>query len=288
MPAIATHVPRLKLLRGSFLLRLLPHGLSLFAAGLLLLGAYRGYQWIWSHDLPPAAPSTVATTDASPDPLQDLLAANLFGSLEGESSSAPPLSSLKIIVNGVVAAAERSLALVSIEGKPQDSFAVGEEILPGVQLAEVQADRIFVKRGNLLEMLMLEGANDLPLLSMLVGASPPAASAQANGASRRDQTEVTLSRTMLQNKVQSPQELLSQVTLVKDGKAGFQLREIESGSLVEELGLRGGDTIVGINGLAINSTDDMMHAYQTVKSANLVRLEIVRAGNKQMLEYKIN
>lgn len=199
-----------------------------------------------------------------------------------DTPAQPPLSSLKLIVNGVVAAAERGLALISVDGKPQEAFAVGEDILPGVQLAEVQADRIFVKRGSLLEKLMLDGANETPLLSLMEGNSLP------DRASKRARTEMAVSRETVRSKVQSPQELLSQVTLVKDGKAGFQLREIESGSLVEELGLESGDTILGVNGLAINSTDDMMRAYQAVKNANLVRLEILREGSKRTLQYKIN
>jgi len=284
MPTVALSRPRLPPWRAAPLLRLLPRGLVLLAAGLLALNAYRWYQRLSAPAVPPV-PSIPVTETVTSDPLQTLVASNLFGSVEGggmDTPAQPPLSSLKLIVNGVVAAAERGLALISIEGKPQEAFAVGEDILPGVQLAEVQADRIFVKRGSLLEKLMLDGANETPLLSLMEGNSLP------DRGSKRDRAEMAVSRETLRSKVQSPQELLSQVTLVKDGKAGFQLREIESGSLVEELGLQGGDTIIGVNGLAINSTDDMMRVYQAVKNADLVRLEIIREGSKRTLQYKIN
>lgn len=291
MPAITTHGPRLVPQHGASLLRLLPHGLSLLAAVLLMLSAYRWYLLVSSPSIPPDAPNNMTTVASPSDPLQGLLTANLFGAVDGDHSGAPsqpPLSSLKLVVNGVIAAAERGLALISIDGKPQELIAVGMEILPGVQLTEVQPDCILLKRGNLLAKFMLEGASDTPLLSLLDGASHQTVNSLAGRAPKRDQTEMALSREMLRSKIQSPQELLSQVTLAKDSKAGFQLREVESGSLVEELGLRSGDVVVGINGLGINSTDDMMRAYQTVKNANLVQLEIVREGTKQTLQYKIN
>ncbi len=291
MPTIATHGPLLVKQHGPSLLRLLPHGLTLLAAVLLTLSAYRWYLLVSNPSIPSDAPNNVTTVASPSDPLQGLLAANLFGAVDGDNSNAPsqpPFSSLKLIVNGVIAAAERGLALISSDGKPQELFAVGMEILPGVQLAEVQPDRIVLKRGNLFEKFMLEGATDTPLLSLLDYASQQSVNSLTGKAPKRNQTEMAISREMLLSKVQSPQELLSQVTLVKDSKAGFQLREVESGSLVEELGLRGGDVVVGINGLGINSTDDMMRAYQSVKSAALVRLEIVREGTKQTLQYKIN
>jgi len=277
-------------MRAAWLLRLLPRALFLLTAGLLALNAYRWYQRLSTPAAPPVRSIPVTETASVSDPVQTLVAANLFGSVEGggaDTPSQPPLSALKLIVNGVVAA-ERGLALVSVDGKPQEAFAVGEDILPGVQLAEVQADRIFVKRGGLLEKLMLDGASDTPLLSLMESSSPMLTTSLPGRASKRDRTEMAVSRETVRSKVQSPQELLSQVTLVKDGKAGFQLREIESGSLVEELGLESGDTILGVNGLAINSTDDMMRAYQAVKNANLVRLEILREGSKRTLQYKIN
>lgn len=96
-----------------------------------------------------------------------------------------------------------------------------------------------------------------------------------------------LSRDTLRSQVQSPQELLSQAIVVPSSGGGFALQEVESGSLIEQLGLRAGDVILSANGQALRSTDDIMRAYQGSQGMSQVRLEVSRDGRRVQYLYDI-
>lgn len=221
--------------------------------------------------------------------LQALLDAMLFGRAgeNGQQAQLVPLSSLNLVLNGVMATHTGGSALIAVKGQPQQAFAVGDEVLPGVELAAVLQDRALLKRGGMLESLLLEGADEAPLFS--VGAVSVMPSAPAQSRSREnDATRFVLSRETLRTQVHSPQELLSQAMVVPNSGGGFALQEIEPGSLIEQFGLRSGDVVLTANGQALRSTDDIMRAYQGLQGANQVRLEVSRDGRRVQHLYEIH
>jgi general secretion pathway protein C len=220
--------------------------------------------------------------------LQVLLDAMLFGRAEDNDQPVQPLplSSLNLILNGVMATNTGGSALVAVKGQPQQAFAVGDEVLPGVLLSAVLQDRILLKRGGLLESLLLEGAADALLFSVGVA---PVQDTQVQTPSRNSGgTHFVLSRDTLRSQVQSPQELLSQAVVVPNSGGGFALQEIQSGSLIEQFGLRAGDVILSANGQALKSTDDIMRAYQGSQDMKQVKLEILRDGRRVEHLYEIH
>lgn len=220
--------------------------------------------------------------------LEVILDAMLFGRAEenGLQAQLPPISSLDLVLNGVMAAHTGGSAMIAVKGQPQQAFAVGEEVLPGVALAAVLHDRALLKRGGMLESLFLEGADDALIFS--VGAAS-ASSPRVQSRSRdNDATRFVLSRETLRSQVQSPQELLSQAMVVPNSSGGFTLQEIESGSLIEQFGLRSGDVILSANGQALRSTDDIMRAYRGLQGTSQVKLEVSRDGRRVQHLYEIH
>lgn len=243
--------------------------------------------WAWSVFKPPAPKAAVAVTTSRAETLnlQPLLDAHLFGRASrgpGGSMEAIPISSLNLVVMGVIAAAGSGYAMISVDGRPQESYAVGQEIVGGAVLQSVLSDRVLIQRGGVTESLLLQ-----ELVKPLEGLSayvPPVSQAPAIQQQGEKQFQVT--REEVNKQMRSP-DFLSQARLIPSPDGGFLVREIKPGSVYEKLGLRMGDVIRGVNGTPVNNAEDAMKFYQQLTQLSNVRLEIVRAGQIEQLQYNL-
>jgi general secretion pathway protein C len=110
-----------------------------------LLGVVLAY-WSWAWLAPAAAARVPALAEATP---QTSSAAGLFGSAKAVSSA----SSVRL--TGVVAASgeRRGHAVLRLDGKKTVAILQGEDIEPGLRLAEVHPDRIVLERNGARETL---------------------------------------------------------------------------------------------------------------------------------------
>lgn len=262
---------------------------NMAAMVLLVFSAFQWQQRMEATEKLSASPMKAgAENSVTPaNDLQVLLDAMLFGRVEsdGQPLQPLPLSSLNLVLNGVMATHTGGSALVAVKGQPQQAFGVGEEVLPGVVLSAVLQDRVLLKRGGMLEGLLLEGAADALLFS--VGVTPVQDTPKQSPSRDSGPVRFVVSRETIRSQVQSPQELLSQAVVVPSDGGGFALQEIESGSLIEQFGLRAGDVILSANGQALRSTDDIMRAYQGSQGMSQVRLEVSRDGRRVQHLYEI-
>ena len=94
--------------------------------------------------------------------LRQLLGANLFGQVDmtagqaGLSPSSIPLSSLNLVLTGVMVGGANNFAFISINGNNENAFGIGEEILAGAALHAVYPDRAVLRRAGALESLILK------------------------------------------------------------------------------------------------------------------------------------
>ena len=118
-------------------------------AALALLGAVLAY-WTWAWLAPAAAARAPAAPDAASSASSS--AAGLFGiAKQGPGAAAP--GSIRLM--GVVAASgeRRGHAVLRLDAKKTVAVLQGEDIEPGVRLAEVHADRIVLERNGARETL---------------------------------------------------------------------------------------------------------------------------------------
>ena len=254
---------------------------------LLLVAGLASWTWVlFKPNVPqviPNSPSVAPVVTVSFNP-QTLLAAHLFGqapvSQAGQSIESIPLSSLNLVLTGVVAAGGASYALISVNGQPQEPFAIGQEIISGAVLQAVYPDRAILIRGGVSESLMLEGmAKGLP--DVIGVALPPA------GIQQTAPNQFALPREMVTEQLRRPQELFSQALMVPNAGGGFLVREIQPNSLYEKLGLRVGDVIRSVNGKPVNTVDDAMKAYQAASTQRDIRVEVIRGGQSEHLTYNL-
>lgn len=129
---------------------------------LLLFGlpvAYGVAFWQWQRDLlaeePPVPPvATTTLAGAEPDYAQ---LAQLFGSVAPKPVAAPIKESnlsLKLVAS-YVGGKDRSAAVLASSESNHRLYYPGDKLLPGVELVDVQARRVLIKRNGVLESVSL-------------------------------------------------------------------------------------------------------------------------------------
>jgi general secretion pathway protein C len=235
----------------------------------------------------PPAPPTAANAFS----LQPLLAAHLFGQVSQELSGRRldnlPISSLNLVLAGVIASSAGGYALISVNGQPQEPFAVGQTITESAVLQAVYPDRVVIRRNGALESLLLEGAdNSQPPLEVAMPAASQTAGVSSSDIVRETgANQFTVARDQLAAQMRTP-DFLKQATLVPSSGGGFLVRQIQPGSLYEKLGMRAGDVIKSVNGQPINTAEDAIKLYQQMSSISSVQMEITRGGKSESLYYQ--
>jgi general secretion pathway protein C len=222
--------------------------------------------------------------------LQPLLAAHLFGQvsqeLTGRRLDNLPISSLNLVLAGVIASGAGGYALISVNGQPQESFAVGQTITDSAVLQAVYPDRVVIRRNGALESLLLEGAdNSQPLAEVAMPAINQTAGVSGAIVRETGANQYMVARDQLAAQMRTP-EFLKQATLVPSSGGGFLVRQIQPGSLYEKLGVRAGDVIKSVNGQPINTAEDAIRLYQQMSSISSVQMEITRGGKNESLNYQ--
>ena len=119
-------------------------------AALALLGLVLAYwTWVW------LAPRSEPRAQPLADPAGRVASANsLFGSVQRDQNIAAP-TGIAIKLLGVVAASggRHGYAVVQLEARQILAVHEGEDIAPGIRLAEVHADHVILERNGTRETL---------------------------------------------------------------------------------------------------------------------------------------
>lgn len=125
--------------------------ITLVTVAALVLLAWVAAYWTWEWFAPRPEPRAQAAANLGGDAAS---ANSLFGNLErGRNSAAPTGIAIRLL--GIVAATagRRGYAVMRLE--PREIIAVreGEDITPGIRLAEVGADHVILERSGTRETL---------------------------------------------------------------------------------------------------------------------------------------
>lgn len=131
-----------------------------FFAVVMAIAAYWGIRIF--TPAPTAAPPPIA-----PPPLRDpdpVAAARMFGKVERVQAVTSNIQAI-----GAFSAGKDSSAVLSVDGRPARVFLLGQEVAPGLKLAEVGAEMVVLESGGVRQELRL------PLRAMAAfgGAPPP-------------------------------------------------------------------------------------------------------------------
>ena len=284
-------------------------GLITAAAYMVVRGGYR----LLSSKLvtPPAVvveQNTVPEGESqAPKPLTNYDAIeqrNLFG-VESEADTLPikpitqePLKPTKLnltLWGTVTGPPDKAVAIVQ-DGKTrqQQLLHEGDEIQKAIVKA-IERERIVLTVNGRDEILEIEesspGGRRRPNYTgpgpgAVVEDQPPPPPPDVEGDS-----VVRLSRARVEDAMKNVNELMRQARIMpyfNNGQPdGLRLSGVRPGSLFTDIGLRSGDIITGVNGEQIQSVDDALRFYTSLREADNVSVQLRRGGAERTIEYQI-
>ncbi len=232
------------------------------------------------------APRTAAAPtvrDLGPDAAR-IAALHLFGAAPREGAAGAPINApettLKLVLNGVLAATDvqAARAIIRTPDGTEKPYRVGD-LLPGnAILKEIYPDRVLLERNGRYETLPLprgQGGN--------LGA--PARTGTGPALAR----ELRTYRRRLVSNPGSVFRLLRLIPTRQDGQfVGFRVYPARNRALFARIGLRPGDLVTTVNGIPLDNARNSMRALQVLRSANSIRLSVLRGGRPVSLNLDLN
>jgi len=103
--------------------------------------------------------------------------------------------------------------------------------------------------------------------------------------------KITLRRNQVEDAMQDVNQLLTQVNIRphfdRGQPDGLMLSRIKPNSLFMRMGLRNGDVISGVNDQNLESVDDALTFYESLRSSENVTVRLKRGGRERKIEYTI-
>jgi type II secretion system protein C len=246
-------------------------------------------------DLPlPAAPekSSVENKPTQPFPAADSLKALAKRALSPErkedtskkasrTPDKPGPSSLNLKLLGTVMNEKGSswAVILDLDSGRQDMVGVGS-VVAGARVVSIARDQVVLSI-NGREQILLLGAE---------GTRP--ASSRGDQAPKESATSTyVVSREVVQENLDNLPSLLMQARAelyFKEGRPeGFQLSQIQKGSLLKSVGFEDGDVIRSVNGQEIRSLEDAIALYQQFGDRDSYTIGILRGEKPKTLHVKI-
>ncbi len=232
---------------------------------------------------------------------EDIKKRNIFNSsAKGEipprlaSSKMETLSSSSFKLIGTVAGSD-SIAYAVFEdpqSKKQLLFRVGDNVFNAGKLIKVERRKAFIQQNGTVELVEMPieiwGKNIKGSDTLLTTVGEKS----QDTISRQDkQQSFVIEEKDVSMAMSSPHTLLSQMRIIpnlSEGKPdGFRLVSVAPGSLVEKIGLKSGDVIKSINGMELNTMDQIYETLQNLKSEKFISIDIVRENRRVTLNYRI-
>jgi general secretion pathway protein C len=163
-------------------------------------------------------------------------------------------------------------AIIATPDGTQDSYNVGDEIMPGATLKAVAFDHISIDRGGTIEDLYIDQSKPVAAVEPL----PPGASPTTNA------PRVTLqdinSRGLSLDQIKAG---IGFIPRIDDGKVtGLVLRPNGDGQVFAKAGLQQGDIVTGVMGKPVTGPDDIAKLQGQFSNGGILSLMIERGAQK--------
>lgn len=246
---------------------------------LVLLLGYLLAQLTWRIVAPPAATGTssapAASAPARVDPGQ-IAARNLFG--RADPTAAPvivdaPDTQLNLTLRGIAAASrdEASRALIAGPDGRERVYAVGATLPGGATVNRVLPDRVLLERRGTLETLRLPRES---------AAAPATPLAPPPGGVVDNLSDIAGTEALA--------EIVRPMPVRVDGQLrGYRVYPGRDRQRFAALGLRAGDLVTAVDGVALDNAEAGPAALQRLMGAEQVTLTIERGGQVESLTVRL-
>jgi general secretion pathway protein C len=264
--------------RARVLLRRFPRT-NLYAASELLLLAVLAVQcarlvWVVVTPVSPLGDWRAAQPGIAGAPGDLLRGFDPFFRLDDSSAKPAAVTALKLTVFGIRVneATGGGSAIIATPDGTQDSYAVGDTIMPGVTLKGVAFDHVTIDHGGATENLFIDQSQP----AAPVAAPPPAAAAAPTAA------HVPLLG--LGGAGMSLAQLKQGVGFIpridKGQLTGLVVRPSGDGAIFAKAGLHQGDIIVEVMGKPVTGPEDISAAAAKLQNGGILSLMVERDGRK--------
>lgn len=250
-----------------------------------LVPAPAGASW---QPPPPPAPrvGARATVDVS-----TIANAHLFGQYTAPAApeladiAAAPDTQLNLTLLGILSSGRDetsggSRALISAQGGDEKPYAVGDDVARGVQLTAIFPDRVILSRGGRLETLRLDkdSASALPG-STLTRVGEPAPQLVDGDSGAESLAEIRSQLLADPSKVSD--YLRVQPVNSGGGLAGYRIYPGRDRTVFTAAGLRPGDVVTSVNGVALNDPGRAMQTLSELSQSSQINITVDRGGQPQ-------
>lgn len=238
--------------------------------------------------------------DKSPDVL---LARNIFCSdcapgaePVAEASEAPPSAPLPLIVVAIMNAQSprdrrwSRVVLRDTEDRATGAYGIGDHVRGG-EIIEIESTRVSVHRAGRTEFLDLLAQPKPPAPVPAAAISKSPGQSLDIGVKKLAENKYEIQRATLESMLGDTARLTSAgrpIVEIRDGRlAGFRLMAVRSDGPLGQLGLRNGDVVSAVNGLALTSPEQALAIYLKLRSVSHVSINLERDGRQLTQEYQI-
>jgi type II secretion system protein C len=201
----------------------------------------------------------------------------------------PPIEltgKLKLLGTAIGDRVRPSAAIEHLSDHSQKLYFLQETIEGFGQLAVVTKEGVTIRQGNREGFLPLADTSPQPMLSMpiLVKPSPAKSPALPRMIDRR-QLKQNLSDV---SKLLTEARAMPYYDLTNNGKIeGWQLIDIKPKSILDQLGIQQRDVMLRINGTPVVDPGTMLRLLQELQHEHVVKVDLIRGGERQTLTYEI-
>lgn len=235
-----------------------------------------------------------------------------LGSSEAETVSPAagdaPVTALNLVLTGqrVSSDPRKGSAIIRTPDGAERTYWPDDEVMPGVYLTGVYADRVLLEHNGRTESLIAEERPPLfsdravqgeELASVSIeGVAPEAAAADSeptpeadlrglSNADERDPDQTSarggaadLAGEDITIEMGSLTELMGAISLTPDGAGGVMLSPKGDGAAFRALGFQPNDRLISINGSRFSSDIDMLTAFEELRKQSRFDIEVERNG----------
>ena len=186
---------------------------------------------------------------------------------------------LKLFGTRADQASGRGSAIIGLPDGTQTSFAVGEQILPGVTLKAVGFDSATITRGVADELIYLDQSQPATTAAVQPGGGGTVAPAEILAAATS--SPAVQAAALLQQTRLAPRLDGGTVT-------GFTLNPNGAAEAFHAAGFQAGDVLVSVNGAPVSGVEDAARVQAQLTRSGEAAVEVERAGQRIPLRVKVD
>lgn len=182
-----------------------------------------------------------------------------------------------------------------LQKREQNLYRVGDTI-QNATVKIVMREKVVLNVGGRDEVLAMEDMSEGGATSPTMAArgrsmhAPQPIPEPASGGDS-EQQNITLQRSMVEESFNDMNKLMTEIAItpnMEDGQPnGLSLNRISPNSIFRRMGLRNGDVLMGVNGEPIQSPEDAMRMYNSIKSSGEVQVQVKRRGQDRTIIYNL-